>query len=171
MGTLTYLPYLKVGGALLIVLGLIALATYIARKAGLGGNNIRREDRRLSIVEAMTLDPKRRVLLIKCDYTEHLVLLGPNSETVLSGRPPERNVYQSSTMAAPVAANVPGHQPANPADARAAAAARAAAFAAGGTTALNKPLGEQPGTWTSRKPASDQGRREPIIGPVPREPK
>ncbi|MFZ1990838.1 MAG: flagellar biosynthetic protein FliO [Alphaproteobacteria bacterium] len=168
MGTLTYL---QTGGGLLIVLGLIALAAFLARKAGLGGNNIRREDRRLSIVEAMTLDPKRRVLLIKCDYTEHLVLLGPNSETVLSGRPPERGVYQSSTTNAPVAANAPAHPQANPADAKAEAAARAAAFAASGAGTLNKPPGERPGTWTSRKPSSDQGRREPIIGPVPREPK
>ena len=114
MGTLTYL---QTGGGLLIVLGLIALAAFIARKSGLGSRNIRREDRRLSIVEAMTLDPKRRVLLIKCDYTEHLVLLGPNSETVLSGRPPERGVYQSSTTNTPVAANAP--PPANPADAKA----------------------------------------------------
>ena len=171
MGTLTYLPYLKVGGGLLIVLGLIALAAYIARKAGLGGNSVRREDRRLSIVEAMTLDPKRRVLLIKCDYTEHLVLLGPNSETVLSGRPSERSVYQSSTANVPAAGNTPANPPANPVDPKAEAAARAAAFAAGGAASPNKPLGNQPGTWTSRKPTSDQGRREPIIGPVPREPK
>jgi len=167
MGTLTYL---QTGGGLLIVLGLIALAAFIARKAGLGGRNIRREERRLSIVEAMTLDPKRRVLLIKCDYTEHLVLLGPNSETVLSGRPPERGVYQSSTTSVPAPANAPANQPANPADTRAEAAARAAAFAAAGAASLNKPAGERPGTWASRKP-SDQGRREPIIGPVPREPK
>jgi len=163
MGTLTYL---QTGAGLLIVLGLIALTAFIARKSGLGNGNVRREDRRLSIVEALALDPKRRVLLIKCDYTEHLVLLGPNSETVLSGKAPERQVYQSSTTNAPNAASTP----ANPADARADAAARAAAFAARGQGALNLPVGNQPGTWASRKP-TDQGRREPIIGPVPREPK
>ena len=36
MGTLTYL---QTGGGLLIVLGLIALAAFIARKSGLGSRN------------------------------------------------------------------------------------------------------------------------------------
>jgi len=157
--------YLQTGAGLAIVLGLIVLVAFIARKAGLGTAHVRREQRRLSIVEAMTLDPKRRVLLIKCDNAEHLVLLGPNSETVLGGRAPEREIHQSATSNLP-AVIIP------PADPKAEAAARAAAFAARGATVL-KPLGGKPETWTSgTKPsANPRGRREPIIGPAPREPK
>jgi len=158
--------YLQTGAGLAIVLGLIVLVAFIARKAGFGTAHVRGARRRLSIVEAMTLDPKRRVLLIKCDSAEHLVLLGPNSETVLSGRPPEREIHQSSTTNLP-AVIVP------PPDPKAEAAARAAAFAARGAASLSRPLGEKPETWTSgTKPSSSpRGRREPIIGPVPREPK
>lgn len=171
MGTLSYL---QTSAALAIVLGLIALATFIARKTGFGGVHVRRDERRLSIVEAMTLDPKRRVLLIKCDSTEHLVLLGPTSETLLSGSAPSHEIYQSSTTPALGAPKSPVKEPQlkPPQNAAEAAAARAAAFAARGAATLSQPVGEKPDTWTTRKTSSGKdGRREPIIGPVPREPK
>ncbi len=83
------------------------------------------------------------------------MLLGPNSETVLSGRPPEREIYQSSTTNLPSAPNAPAPRPANqpaaPAETKSEAAARAAAFAARGAEALNKPLGNKPETWTGGK--------------------
>lgn len=82
--------YLQAAGGLILVLGLIALTAFGARKLGLGTGGRWRDDKRLQIIEAMTLDPKRRVLLIQCDATEHLVLLGSTSETVLSSHVPER---------------------------------------------------------------------------------
>ena len=33
-------------------------------------------ERRLAVVESLMLDPHRRLLLIRCDEEEHLVLLG-----------------------------------------------------------------------------------------------
>lgn len=39
--------------------------------------------RRLGMVEAMTLDPKRRLVLIKRDSVEHLVLLGASTELLI----------------------------------------------------------------------------------------
>ena len=70
--------------ALIAVLGMIGVAAVIARKAGLAapaGAFTRKK--RLALVETLALDARRRVAIIKCDDTEHLVLLGATSETVI----------------------------------------------------------------------------------------
>lgn len=78
---------IKTAGALGLVIGLIAIVAIAARHFGLtGGYGRRRDEKRLAVVEALTLDARRRVLLLRCDATEHLVLLGTNSEAVLSGK-------------------------------------------------------------------------------------
>jgi flagellar protein FliO/FliZ len=152
--------YLHAGAGLLIVLGLIVLAAFIARKLGLGGAGINRADRRLAIVESMALDPKRRVLLIKCDYTEHLVLLGPNSETVLSGRPPSlasgASAPESQSRQPVVSAGGPAMLTTKPAPAAAQPQAPSPA----------RQVRDQPSTWAKRTGA-DNSRREPQLGPLP----
>jgi len=64
--------------ALAVVLGLVGLAAYAARRWGPAGilqvKPVAR--RRLSIVESLTLDPQRRLVLIRCDAEERLLLLG-----------------------------------------------------------------------------------------------
>ena len=74
--------YLKFLFALLFVIGLIGGFGLLAKKMGLGnrGPIVRGTSKRLSIVETMALDPKRRVVLIQCDDNQHLLLLGTNSE-------------------------------------------------------------------------------------------
>lgn len=72
--------------ALIFVLGLIGLLAAVAKKYGLGiGGPIVRKpgERRLKVVEIKQLDPKRKAVLISRDGVEHLVILGPNSETVV----------------------------------------------------------------------------------------
>ena len=80
--TVSYLKFLL---ALLFVLGLIGGLSIIAKRAGLGnrGPIVKGNSKRLSIVETMALDPKRRVVLIRCDNSEHLLLLGSNSEQTI----------------------------------------------------------------------------------------
>ena len=46
-------------------------------------NAVKRGERRLQIVEAMTVDAKHRAILIRRDDTEHLVLLGPTADVVI----------------------------------------------------------------------------------------
>ena len=77
--------YLRFVAALLFVLGLIALATWLARRFGLGGQapTVRRGERRLKVVETMTLDSKHRAVLLRRDDTEHLVVLGANGDLVV----------------------------------------------------------------------------------------
>ncbi|MBF0246780.1 MAG: FliO/MopB family protein [Alphaproteobacteria bacterium] len=72
--------------ALAFVLGLIGLLATLARRWGLGVSThaMRRGgERRLALVEILPLDAKRRAVLIRRDDLEHLVVLGPDSATVV----------------------------------------------------------------------------------------
>ena len=78
--------YLRFLLALVFVLGLIGLATVMVRRMGLGfpaGALKRPGNRRLSVVEATPLDGRRRLILVRRDDTEHLIILGPTSELVV----------------------------------------------------------------------------------------
>lgn len=99
--------YLRFIAALLFVLALIGLATWLARRFGFGGRvtPLRRSDKRVQIVEIATIDSKHRAVLIRRDSTEHLVLLGANDtsviETGISAPPdPDANM-DAATDAAP----------------------------------------------------------------------
>jgi len=77
--------YIKFAAALAAVLALIAAAAWLARRLGFGttGPSLSRSKRRLAVVETVVIDAKRRLVLIRRDDTEHLLLLGPGSETVI----------------------------------------------------------------------------------------
>ena len=86
--------YFKFVLALLFVLGLIGGFAIIAKRAGLGnrGPIVRGKSKRLSIIETMVLDPKRRVVLVQFDNSEHLLLLGTNSEQVIGDGPVDKDL-------------------------------------------------------------------------------
>ena len=69
--------------ALVVVLGLIAALAWILRRYGAGRVTLGAGKGRLGVVEAAHIDAKRRLVLIRRDDTEHLLLLGPTTETVV----------------------------------------------------------------------------------------
>ncbi len=70
--------------ALAFVLSLIVVAALVARRFGLGGALPRSSGRRrLAIVEVLPLDGRRRLVLLRRDAAEHLVILGAGGETVV----------------------------------------------------------------------------------------
>lgn len=80
--------------ALVFVLGLVGAMAVTARRFGFGYRTPGRGGRRrLSIVEAMPVDAKRRLVLLRRDATEHLVLLGTGSELLIESgiAPPPEN--------------------------------------------------------------------------------
>ncbi|MCC9624103.1 flagellar biosynthetic protein FliO [Thalassospira sp. MA62] len=81
--------YFRFVAALLFVLGIIGVFALLARRFIPGARNTNRRGtkRRLSIVEVIPVDTKRRLVLLKRDDTEHLVMLGPNTDIVV-----ERNI-------------------------------------------------------------------------------
>jgi len=78
--------YLRFVFALLFVLGLIGVLSIVVRRYGFGMTTPQRkkgQDRRLKLVEVLPIDTKRRAILIRRDAVEHLVILGPESETLI----------------------------------------------------------------------------------------
>lgn len=86
--------------ALLFVLGLIGLLAFLLRRFGLGAVRVspafrgkgRGAARRLAVVEVAIVDARHRLVLIRRDDTEHLVLLGPASDLLIeSGITPPKS--------------------------------------------------------------------------------
>jgi len=78
----TYFRFLV---ALVFVLALIGLLAWAARRFGFlrGAVRPRAGNRRIEVVEIAPVDSKRRLLLVRRDQTEHLVLLGATSDVVV----------------------------------------------------------------------------------------
>ena len=97
--------YLRFAAALALVLGLIGLAAWAARRLGFAGRlNIGAgRDRRLAAVEATALDPKRRLVLVRRDGIEHLLLLGPAGDVVVESgiAPPPAAAPETTEEPAP----------------------------------------------------------------------
>ena len=70
---------IRVIAGLAVTLGLIGLAVVALRRFGpqtllrLQGS---RAERRLKVIETLVLDPARRLVLVRCDAEERLILLG-----------------------------------------------------------------------------------------------
>jgi flagellar protein FliO/FliZ len=77
--------YLQFFLALILVIGLILGLAWIMKRTGFGGgaSGPLARRRRLSTVEAAALDARHRVVLIRRDNVEHLVLIGPNTSQVI----------------------------------------------------------------------------------------
>lgn len=98
--------YLQFFLALILVLGLILGLAWILKRTGFGGGAAgplaRR--RRLATVEAAALDARHRVVLIRRDNVEHLVLIGPNTSQVIeTGIPSATTNDPLAVTAAPFA--------------------------------------------------------------------
>ena len=93
--------YLRFLLALAVVLGLIAALTWAARRFGFGGGMLPMKARtsRLAVVDALMLDSKRRLVLIRHDEREHLIILGPAGETVVESGIPGPMPPASATAA------------------------------------------------------------------------
>lgn len=73
--------------ALVFVLGLILGLYWLVRRAGAGTLPWLQvkppAERRLSVQEQLMIDPRRRLLIVRCDDQEHLLLLSPNRDAHL----------------------------------------------------------------------------------------
>ena len=92
-----FLAVLQAVFGLVVTLGLIGLAAYAARRWGPAGMFQMRPagTRRLAIVESLNLDPSRRLVLVRFDQEERLLLLGEGR--MLEQRPaaPSRPTFQA----------------------------------------------------------------------------
>jgi flagellar protein FliO/FliZ len=71
--------------ALVFVLGLIGAAAWAAKRYGASrlSGLVRGKDARLKIVEVRPIDARNKLVLVRQDEREHLLLLGPGQSTVI----------------------------------------------------------------------------------------
>ena len=74
---------IKFFAALTLVIGLMGGLALILKRLQLGGPIKTGSARRLKILEILQLDSRRKAILLRRDDKEHLVILGPNGETVI----------------------------------------------------------------------------------------
>ena len=85
-----FLDFVRAILGLAITLGLIGLAAYALRRYAPGlmerfqGT---RGERRLQVVETLVLDPARRLILVRVDDEERLILLGEGKELIEPRQP------------------------------------------------------------------------------------
>jgi flagellar protein FliO/FliZ len=78
----TYIRFLL---ALGFVLALIGIGTWLIKRFALerGVPQARRAAKRLQVVETLSIDTRRKLVLVRRDATEHLLLFGPNQELLV----------------------------------------------------------------------------------------
>ena len=105
--------YLRFVFALIAVLGLIALVPAIGRRFGFVPRPGRKGQGRLGVVEVATLDARRRLVLVRRDGVEHLLLLGPETETVVESgiRPPAAGAAEPAAEPAATVTPFPAFAP------------------------------------------------------------
>jgi len=83
-----WMGYVRALLALVFVAGLIFLFAGIAKKTGLdkrlAGN--KGGTRRLEVMETLYLDPKHRMVLVRCGTREHLLLVGTAGDLLIESR-------------------------------------------------------------------------------------
>jgi len=91
--------------AFLIVLGLIGVTAWAVRRFGagrLGAANVRGRQPRLAVIDYASVDARRRLILVRRDNVEHLVMIGGPTDVVV-----ESNILRAAPAAREIAAARP----------------------------------------------------------------
>ena len=93
MDVVDFAQYFAALAVVLGLLGLFALAgtqgwfTKFVNSLATKGLERTKRERRLRVTESLVLDPRRRVVIVKIDEEEQVLLLGAGTEIVLDRRP------------------------------------------------------------------------------------
>ena len=82
---MNFLDLLRALFALAITLGIIGLAAWAARRYApqiMARLSAERGERRMTVVETLVLDPARRLVLVRIDDEERLLILGEGRELI-----------------------------------------------------------------------------------------
>jgi flagellar protein FliO/FliZ len=153
-------PVVRFFLAFLIVLGLIGAAAWAVRRFGSArlGGAVRGRQPRLAVIEYATVDARRRLLLVRRDNVEHLVMIGGPSDVVV-----ESNIVR----AVPALREPAMPRVAAPADTLSRALPEAGS---NGSWPLQPEPPAPPPPMPSAMPPSMPPRRAPRIEPIAEEP-
>jgi flagellar biogenesis protein FliO len=106
---------------LIVVLGLVGLVVWLVRRYAVGGisTNVRGRLPRLAIVDALVVDNRHRLVLIRRDNVEHLVLIGGATDlliepSIVRTRVPQRPAQPAPQARAAAAGTTPPAPPPAP---------------------------------------------------------
>jgi flagellar protein FliO/FliZ len=91
---LEFVDLLRYFGALLLVLAMVGGAGLLARRFGVPGVTKPVSVKRLAVVETLMLGPRQRLIILRRDNVEHLVLSGPDGASIIESGIPAK---QTST--------------------------------------------------------------------------
>lgn len=74
---------LRMLAALAFVLALMGGLVLVLRKLGFAAQGHSPGNRRLKVVEILPLDHRRKLVIVQRDTVQHLLVLGPNGETLV----------------------------------------------------------------------------------------
>ena len=83
--------YLRFIMALAFVLVLMLIFAQLAKRYGWGKAMLNTPGKRLSVLETRVLDARHKLMLVKCDDREHLLLLGPQGQSVVETHPAKKD--------------------------------------------------------------------------------
>ena len=83
---MSWVDWVRALAALAATLGLLAGAAYLARRMGMLQAPAAGGKRRMSVVESLFLDPRRRVVIVRVDGEEHVMLLSPFGDRPIASR-------------------------------------------------------------------------------------
>jgi hypothetical protein len=89
--------------ALVVVIALVGIAAWAVRRFGarrLGGGGLRGRQPRLAVIEAANVDARRRLVLIRRDNIEHLLMIGGPTDVVV-----EPNIVRAPAAREPARAD------------------------------------------------------------------
>jgi len=155
--------------AFIVVLGLIGVAAWLVRRLGagrLGGVGMRGRQPRLAVVDYASVDGRRRLILVRRDNVEHLVMIGGPSDIVVESNivramPPTREVTVARPPAMvepppPRAIPVPAPEP--PANSDWPLQSEPVVPIAAPRIPRNEPVPEEPAAWPLQPQAETQTR-------------
>src|SRR5690348_17004993 len=91
--------------AFVVVLALIGVTAWVVRRFGsarLGGGAARGRQPRLAVIDAASVDGRRRLVLIRRDKIEHLLMIGGPSDVVI-----EPNIVRAASARETVSTRQP----------------------------------------------------------------
>lgn len=103
--------------AFLVVLALIGITAWLVRRFGssrLGGANARGRQPRLAVIDAATVDGRRRLVLIRRDNVEHLLMIGGPTDVVVEPNIVRAAAARDATREPPRASEPTAARPASP---------------------------------------------------------
>lgn len=83
---MNWLDWARAMAALVATLALLGGAAYLARRMGMLQVAALGAKRRISVSESLFLDPRRRVVIVRVDSEEHILLLSPFGDHPIATR-------------------------------------------------------------------------------------